>query len=58
MNSRLLPSPTERKWLLDDWERGVDIEFLCEDYDLTETAVYTIIREELGIINVKGDTHE
>jgi hypothetical protein len=51
MSDRSLPSPTERRWLLDDWERDVDIELLCEDYGLSKAAVYEIIREELGINN-------
>lgn len=45
----------EKLWLWLDWQDGKDIEFICEEYDVTEAEAYVIIKEQLGIRTNKDE---
>lgn len=59
MSNNILLSPVDRALLLDDWQRGnMDIEAIADDYGVTVSEVYQIIREELGVANTpRKDNH-
>lgn len=42
-------SEQEQRWLFEDWQDGKDIEFLCEEYDVSEAVVFDVISQQLGI---------